>query len=62
MVKHGRTMCVILCHVIFLMWMVKLMHPWLLYMLFYGVCCVGNPHELPLCYFVIGVQEHTWHV
>ncbi len=26
-VRHGRTMCVIVCHVIFLVWMAKLIHP-----------------------------------
>jgi hypothetical protein len=42
MVRHGRNMCVIMCHVIFLMWMAILTHPWPLYLLVYGVCCVGN--------------------
>jgi hypothetical protein len=27
MVRHGRTMCIIMCHVIFPMWMAKLTHP-----------------------------------
>jgi hypothetical protein len=63
MVKHGKTMCLILCHVIFLMWMAKLTHLGPLYMLVYGVCCVGSPHELTLRWFVISVQEDgTWHV
>jgi len=63
MVKHGRTMCIIVRHIIFPMWMTKLTHPWPLYLLVYGVCCVGNLHELPLCWFVNGVQKDgTWHV
>jgi len=63
MVKHGRTMCIIVHHVIFLMWMAKLTHLWLLYMFIYNVCCVGSPQELPQCWFVFGVQEDgTWHV
>jgi hypothetical protein len=47
MVRHGKTMCVIVHHIIFPMWMTKLTHPWPLYLLVYGVCCVGSPHELP---------------
>ncbi len=28
----------------------------------YDVCCVGSPHELPLCWLVISVQKDgTWH-
>jgi hypothetical protein len=28
----------------------------------YDVCYVGNPHELPPCWFVTSVQEDgTWH-
>jgi hypothetical protein len=42
-VRHGRTMCVIVRHVIFTTWMAKLIHPWLLYLLVYGLCCVGSP-------------------
>jgi len=55
MVKHGRTMCIIVRHVIFQMCMAKLTHLWSLYMLVYGVCCVGSPQELPLCWFVTSV-------
>jgi len=63
MVRHGKTMCIIVRHIIFPMWMTKLTHPWPLYLLVYGVCCVGSPHELPLCWFVISVQKDgTWHV
>jgi hypothetical protein len=63
MVKNGRTVCIIVCHVIFPMWMAILTHPWPLYLLVYDVCCVGSPHELPLCWFVTSVQEDdTWHV
>jgi len=63
MVRHGGNMCIIVCHVIFPMWMAKLTHPWLLYMLIYNVCYVGNPQELPLCWFVTGVQKDgTWNV
>jgi hypothetical protein len=60
MVRHGKTMCVIVCHVIFPMWMARLTNPWSLYLLVYGVCYVGTPHELPLCWFVIGVKR--WHM
>jgi hypothetical protein len=63
MVRHGRTMCVIMHHVIFPMWMARLTHPWLLYLLVYGVCCVGGRQKLPLRWFVTDVQEDgTWHV
>jgi hypothetical protein len=63
MVRHGKTMCVIMHHVVFPMWMAILTHPWSLYMLVYNICCVSGPHELPLCWFVISVQEDgTWHV
>jgi hypothetical protein len=37
--------------------MARLTHPWLLYLLVYGVRCVGNPYELPLCWFATGVQK-----
>jgi hypothetical protein len=50
-------MCIIVCHVIFPMWMANLTHPWPLCLLNYDVCCVGSPHELPVCWFVAGVQE-----
>jgi hypothetical protein len=63
MVRHRRTMCIIVCHVIFPMWMVRLIHLRPLYLLVYDVWCVGSPQELPLCWFVIGVQKDgTWHV
>jgi hypothetical protein len=56
-------MCVIVSHVIFPKWMAGLTHPWSLYLLVYGVCFVGSPQELPLCWFVTNVQEDgTWHV
>jgi hypothetical protein len=57
MVRHGRTMCIIMHHVIFPMWMAKLTHLWPLYLLVYNVCCVGSPQELPLCWFVTSVQK-----
>jgi hypothetical protein len=63
MVKHGRTMCIIAHHAIFPMWMARLTHLWLLYLLVYDVWCVGSWQELPLCWFMTGVQEDgTWHV
>jgi hypothetical protein len=46
MVRHGRTMFVIVCHVIFPMWMANLTHHSSLYLLVYNICCVGSPHEL----------------
>jgi hypothetical protein len=42
MVKHGRTMCEIVHHVIFVMLMVKLTPFWLLYLLAFGICCRNN--------------------
>jgi hypothetical protein len=63
MVKHGKTMCVIVRHVIFLMWMARLTDLWPLYLLVYGVCCMGNPYKLLVCWFVTNVQKDgTWHV
>jgi hypothetical protein len=41
MVRHGRTMCIIVHHVIFPMWMAKLTHPWPLYMLVCNRCSRG---------------------
>jgi hypothetical protein len=61
MVRHGRTMCVTMQHVIFLMWMVKLTLLWQLILLDFIICCVGKPRGLPLCWFVIGVPRgSTW--
>jgi hypothetical protein len=42
MVKHGRAMCKIVHHVIFVMLMAKLTPFWLLSLLAFGVCCMYN--------------------
>jgi len=56
-------MCIIVRDVIFPMWMARLTHPWPLYLLVYDVCCVGNPQELPLGWYMTNVQnDGTWHV
>jgi hypothetical protein len=47
---HGRTMCKIVCHVIFIMWMVTLIHLRQLFLLALNVCCVGNLQESKLIY------------
>jgi hypothetical protein len=58
MVKHGRTMCEIAHHVIFVMLMVKLTLFWLLSLLAFGVCCMNNLKGHQLCWScVINVQE-----
>ncbi len=61
MVKHGKTMCITMHHVIFLMWMVKLTLLWQFFLLDFVICCVGKPWGLPLRWFVIGVPRgSTW--
>jgi hypothetical protein len=61
MVKHGRTMCITMRHVIFLMWMVRLTRFWQLFLLDFIVCCVGKPWGLPTCWCAIGVPRvGTW--
>jgi len=49
MIKHGRTICGIVHHVIFLMQMAKLTHPWLLSMLAFNVCCANNVKGQLVC-------------
>jgi hypothetical protein len=39
---YERTMCVIVCCVICLMWMTTLIHPQWLFLLTLSVCCVNN--------------------
>jgi hypothetical protein len=61
MVRHEKTMCVIMCHVIFLMWMVQLTFFWRLFLPNFVICCVGKPQGLPPCWFVISVPRvGTW--
>jgi hypothetical protein len=40
--QHGRSMCIIVYCVIFVMWMAKLANLWLLFLVAYGVCCANN--------------------
>jgi len=56
-VKHGRVTCIIVHHIIFLLWMAKMSHPWWLPLHDFFVCCVNNLRELLLCWFVINVLE-----
>jgi hypothetical protein len=57
MVKHGKTMCKIVHHVTFLMWMEKLTYFLLLSLLAFDVCCANNFQRQQLCWCVIGVQK-----
>jgi hypothetical protein len=49
MVKHEKTMCTIMHHVIFPMWMAKLTHHWSWFLSTCNVCCVGKYQEPSLC-------------
>jgi len=56
-VRHGRITYIIMHHIIFLMWMAKISHPWWLSLHVFLKCCVSNLGELLLCWFVINVLE-----
>jgi hypothetical protein len=56
-VKHGRITCIIVHHIIFLLWMAKMNHSWWLSLHDFLVCCVNKLRELLLCWFVINVLE-----